>query len=178
MKSRLLIVACALSAFCMVGVSPAAATVFLQSDATSIVAGQSITFLFAPPPGDAPFQTVYTGGDQILEGFAGGGVTYNSGDGQVALTSYGTAVTFTYLIPGNYVASATAQMYYHTVVCGFSFGPGVCEPMPNGQPLWFPGASELISVSVPEPATWLLLLLGFAGLCFAFRRSRRRASFA
>jgi len=31
---------------------------------------------------------------------------------------------------------------------------------------------------VPEPSTWAMLLLGFAGLGFAFRRSRRKAAFA
>src|SRR5262249_20749461 len=32
--------------------------------------------------------------------------------------------------------------------------------------------------AVPEPATWAMMLLGFAGLGFAFRRSRRKVSFA
>jgi PEP-CTERM motif len=32
--------------------------------------------------------------------------------------------------------------------------------------------------AVPEPSTWALMLLGFAGLGFAFRQSRRRATFA
>jgi hypothetical protein len=31
---------------------------------------------------------------------------------------------------------------------------------------------------VPEPSTWAMMLLGFAGLGFAFRQSRRRVSFA
>jgi hypothetical protein len=31
---------------------------------------------------------------------------------------------------------------------------------------------------VPEPATWGMMLLGFAGLGFAFRQSRRKVSFA
>jgi hypothetical protein len=31
---------------------------------------------------------------------------------------------------------------------------------------------------VPEPSTWAMMLLGFAGLGFAFRQSRRKASFA
>jgi hypothetical protein len=34
------------------------------------------------------------------------------------------------------------------------------------------------SGAVPEPSTWVMLLLGFAGLGFAFRRSRRKAAFA
>ena len=32
--------------------------------------------------------------------------------------------------------------------------------------------------AVPEPSTWAMMLLGFAGLGFAFRRSRRKVSFA
>jgi PEP-CTERM motif len=35
-----------------------------------------------------------------------------------------------------------------------------------------------ISSSVPEPGTWAMMLLGFAGLGFAFRKSRRKVSFA
>jgi hypothetical protein len=32
--------------------------------------------------------------------------------------------------------------------------------------------------AVPEPATWAMMLLGFVGLGFAFRHSRRKVSFA
>jgi hypothetical protein len=32
--------------------------------------------------------------------------------------------------------------------------------------------------AIPEPATWAMMLLGFAGLGFAFRQSRRKVSFA
>jgi hypothetical protein len=32
--------------------------------------------------------------------------------------------------------------------------------------------------AVPEPSTWAMMLLGFLGLGFAFRQSRRRVSFA
>jgi hypothetical protein len=32
--------------------------------------------------------------------------------------------------------------------------------------------------SVPEPSTWAMMLLGFGGLGFAFRQSRRKVSFA
>jgi hypothetical protein len=32
--------------------------------------------------------------------------------------------------------------------------------------------------AVPEPSTWAMMLLGFVGLGFAFRRSRRKAAFA
>jgi PEP-CTERM motif len=35
-----------------------------------------------------------------------------------------------------------------------------------------------IAAAVPEPSTWAMMLLGFAGLGFAFRQSRRKVSFA
>jgi hypothetical protein len=34
------------------------------------------------------------------------------------------------------------------------------------------------TTAVPEPSTWAMMLLGFAGLGFAFRRSRHKAAFA
>jgi PEP-CTERM motif len=42
------------------------------------------------------------------------------------------------------------------------------------------GSLDLSSVtsSVPEPSTWAMMLLGFVGLGFAFRRARRKLSFA
>lgn len=44
----------------------------------------------------------------------------------------------------------------------------------------FTGAMQGIGVvnTVPEPSTWAMMLLGFAGLGFAFRHSRRKVSFA
>ena len=42
---------------------------------------------------------------------------------------------------------------------------------PGGEIRGFLGA-------VPEPATWAMMLLGFAGLGFAFHKSRRKVSFA
>jgi hypothetical protein len=43
----------------------------------------------------------------------------------------------------------------------------------------FPGGEiRGFLAAVPEPATWAMMLIGFAGLGFAFRQSRRRMSFA
>ena len=44
-------------------------------------------------------------------------------------------------------------------------------------PAGISGNSQIAS-AVPEPATWGMMLLGFAGLAFAFRQSRRKVSFA
>jgi hypothetical protein len=38
--------------------------------------------------------------------------------------------------------------------------------------------SEQLASGVPEPSTWAMILIGFAGLGFAFRHSRRKVSFA
>jgi hypothetical protein len=43
----------------------------------------------------------------------------------------------------------------------------------------FPGGEIRGFLSaVPEPSTWAMMLLGFLGLGFAFRQSRRKLSFA
>jgi hypothetical protein len=41
-----------------------------------------------------------------------------------------------------------------------------------------PGCSIGVTPGVPEPSTWAMMLLGFAGLGFAFRQARRKVSFA
>jgi hypothetical protein len=50
----------------------------------------------------------------------------------------------------------------------------------NNEMLWVNLSSSGVPVvpGVPEPSTWAMMLLGFAGLGFAFRRSRRKVSFA
>jgi hypothetical protein len=53
--------------------------------------------------------------------------------------------------------------------------------------LWLPTRDSLTQTEtltfaaaggVPEPSTWAMMLIGFAGLGFAFRQSRRKVSFA
>jgi hypothetical protein len=41
-----------------------------------------------------------------------------------------------------------------------------------------PAIELTIVAAVPEPSTWAMMLIGFAGLGFAFRQSRRRVSMA
>jgi len=40
------------------------------------------------------------------------------------------------------------------------------------------GVFSNVAAAVPEPSTWAMMLLGFLGLGFAFRQSRRKVSFA
>jgi hypothetical protein len=53
---------------------------------------------------------------------------------------------------------------------------------PGVYDLWYAEVNGLPAVlqasAVPEPSTWAMMLLGFAGLGFAFRQSRRKVSFA
>ena len=42
----------------------------------------------------------------------------------------------------------------------------------------FNAAFTLTGTTVPEPETWVMMLLGFAGLGFAFRQSRRKVPIA
>jgi hypothetical protein len=40
----------------------------------------------------------------------------------------------------------------------------------------FYGTIDAITVNIPEPSTWAMMLMGFAGLGFAFRQSLRKVS--
>ena len=40
------------------------------------------------------------------------------------------------------------------------------------------GPIQLVAVAVPEPSTWTMLILGFAGLCFAGCRGARKTAIA
>jgi hypothetical protein len=44
--------------------------------------------------------------------------------------------------------------------------------------VWIVDDISITGPGVPEPATWAMMLIGFAGLGFAFRHSRRKVSFA
>jgi PEP-CTERM motif len=57
--------------------------------------------------------------------------------------------------------------------------PAISNPIVHAKRERFFLADPIGPISeVPEPSTWALMLLGFAGLGFAFRRSRRKVSFA
>jgi hypothetical protein len=53
-------------------------------------------------------------------------------------------------------------------------------PLDNRHGRWLSNLDSVIvaQAAVPEPSTWAMMLLGFAGLGFAFGQSRRKASFA
>ena len=84
------------------------------------------------------------------------------------------AGTFTATSPFNYAAVHQGQaeivFFYATPQTSITFGADT--PQLSGIN-FYRGVS-----AVPEPATWGMMLLGFLGLGFAFRHSRRKVSFA
>jgi PEP-CTERM motif len=110
----------------------------------------------------------------------------NVGSGVQALFGLGTAPTFisspgnagpgtfTATSPFNYAAvhQGTAEIvfFFATPQTSITFGPNT--PQLSGINFYRGVAA------VPEPATWAMMLLGFAGLGFAFRHSRRNVAAA
>jgi hypothetical protein len=82
--------------------------------------------------------------------------------------------TFTATSPFNFAAihQGTAEIvfFYATPHTSITLGPDT--PQLSGLNFYSAVAA------VPEPSTWAMMLLGFAGLGFAFRQSRRKVSFA
>ena len=71
--------------------------------------------------------------------------------------------------PGNATLNSLSQ-FSETIMMSIDSTGGLVAV--NGQ------AIQAITVGVPEPSTWAMMLLGFAGLGFAFRQSRRTVRFA
>jgi hypothetical protein len=70
---------------------------------------------------------------------------------------------------GFYITGGTAVNIYHDV-------PGYYEQASDGG---FGGPGIFTLTAVPEPSTWAMMLLGFAGLGFAgYRRTRKPVSIA
>jgi hypothetical protein len=82
--------------------------------------------------------------------------------------------TFTATSPFNFAAihQGTGEIvfFYATPQTSITLGPDT--PQLSGLNFYSAVAA------VPEPSTWAMMLLGFAGLGFAFRQSRRKVSFA
>jgi hypothetical protein len=100
--------------------------------------------------------------DHVLINFIGVG-------GTVGGAANGAILQGTFLIPNQVVNlnSLTIQ--------GHLFGG---EPGTDFHSVSNSFVTQVPVTSVPEPSTWAMMLLGFAGLGFAFRQSRRRVSFA
>jgi PEP-CTERM motif len=85
-------------------------------------------------------------------------------------------------IPGNFVGGngntgVPASLDIVTLAAGFADVDSV-EIVPTGGNVNVNDITISPAAAVPEPSTWAMLLLGFAGLGFAFRQSRRKITFA
>ena len=108
--------------------------------------------------------------------FGSGGPTLpSSGSGDiVGINFFGTELE----VPLGYVsdtALSTTSTYNNQTFASLGATPGTYVWT------WGSGAdadSFTVQIGVPEPSTWAMMLIGFAGLGFAFRRSRRKAAFA
>jgi hypothetical protein len=76
--------------------------------------------------------------------------------------TYSTPIGFMAGVPGTYVWNVI-------------YVPG---GDPNNLQVSAMPESVTVGSSVPEPSTWAMMLLGFVGLGFAFRQSRRKLSIA
>jgi hypothetical protein len=90
----------------------------------------------------------------------------------------------TFSVPGgfNFVAvhQDSGEIVFEYATTQFSFFvQGFTGANGTGSGVGMSNTQFLSSASaVPEPATWGMMLLGFLGLGFAFRQSRRKVSFA
>jgi PEP-CTERM motif len=109
---------------------------------------------------------------------------FGSGQGSIPRSSSGDAVSIQpngfIFVPEGYVSGSAlsdSSTYEFTSLVSLGVTPGVYTWT------WGSGAEAdsftLIAGNVPEPSTWAMMLLGFAGLGFAgYRRSRRAATAA
>jgi hypothetical protein len=85
----------------------------------------------------------------------------------------GNPLTDSFLLNGNVVSFANANSNLLNLTgTTFTFQ----ENGSNNAQFYVSGLS--FTPGVPEPATWAMMLLGFVGLGFAFRQSRRKVSLA
>jgi hypothetical protein len=128
-------------------------TFFPDQNANTIASGVQALFGLSSTP--------FIGLD--FSNVAAGGSTFSVplGFNYVAIHQDGGEVVFQYL---------TTQFSF--TVQGFTGADG------TGTGVQLSNTQFLSTTAVPEPSTWAMMLLGFVGLGFAFRQSRRKVSFA
>jgi len=94
-----------------------------------------------------------------LSSSCNGGSTPNINDLHFTVTNISLAQLET--------ANANGNIFVADILCGQTGCTGLTGPV-----------DATMASAVPEPSTWAMMLLGFLGLGFAFRQSRRKVSFA
>jgi hypothetical protein len=92
----------------------------------------------------------------------------NSPPSTVDRSVTGAIIGFNY---ANGVAGGTKSAILEIKTNAKSFGPGFISVINEGTATV---AGLAPTAAVPEPATWGMMLIGFAGLGFAFKQSRRK----
>ena len=147
--------------------APAAASVVytFSTNPNAGFLGTTATFTTADFLTD-PSTTITTFDSCLLGvGLVGSGITEPCSFATILITGAGSSIQVqgaTLTVTGTFAANAFSTL-------GMTFGP----PFPGSS------ASSLTVASpngaVPEPATWAMMLLGFAGIGFAIRRRFRLA---
>ena len=86
--------------------------------------------------------------------------------GPVSEASAGTAPISTFNGTGATMFAGTGNFVYGTNVLTFNVRNGIPGAAPN--PVGFKGDLQ-VEAAIPEPGTWMLMLLGFAAIGFAMR---------
>jgi hypothetical protein len=175
-KAAVLIAGCLLS----LGVMTVSAGAATQTFNWTLIAPPGSGGFTAPGSGTLTVTLSPMGGDLVtsISGTVGGdtiaGLISNFfGDNLLFPNNNGTSLLDTQGISFNDVLGNDYNIF------GF-FAPGqVTSGNAYGQraPQGF-GVGTFAISAVPEPATWAMMLLGFAGLGFAFRQTRCKVSFA
>jgi hypothetical protein len=111
----------------------------------------------------------------LLNSGVGGQTGYNTISGGLTAADFTEFDFTTGLSDGTHPNFAGAPMLFGLTQV-FSANTGGPTEIATAQ---YDNLSFAINVAgVPEPSTWAMMLLGFAGLGFAFRQSRRKVSFA
>jgi hypothetical protein len=97
----------------------------------------------------------------------------------VDLTASASSLMFNYSgsDSGDFVIASSLGSVCYTAVsnCWGPTGVGLYSVNGDGLSVYIAqSGNQIIGNAVPEPATWALMLLGFGGIGFAMRRSRKR----
>ena len=123
---------------------------------------------------------VNLGGDVTLVGLGGDDVLWNftTSGKNISLNNNASSFPLPLAFQGIILAPNDPLSMTNANLVGRLWGGDSSDlQFVSGSHLTIP-TSIIPVTSVPEPSTWAMMLLGFAGLGFAFRQSRRNVSFA
>ena len=164
--------------FGLLSTSCQSAVTLLIEPSTSIVIGQTVTFNLVVPPEDIPPLL-----EPVQFNHANSVTTFRTNDFRpddvfglypivslqdILLDQTGGSFSYTYMYPGTFDFQISGYLWYSNLCGPFRQACGGFGPY--SQTFAFSGA---INVSVPEPATWAMMLIGFAGIGFVAYRRRR-----